>query len=121
MKMQLGKTIALVTLVFGLTQYLLHALVFASFVFESIMALCLCSDFPLFGPEWHRFLVQALKVLTLPASFLFPPGPLGGNAVEAFPLVAANSLIWGTVLGLAISAALEMAERLSWSATNRVH
>jgi hypothetical protein len=111
--MRMVVTLTLVfTFVFALILLVLYALVFDAFFLRFAMAFCLSPGVPLFGQAWDRFFLDALKFLTGPARFLCPSDSSGNDSSGVFGLLAISSVIWGSVVGVAFYAVLEMLPKI---------
>ena len=98
--MRLIKIIASLTLIFWLVQSVAFIFLFAS-SFTDLVVRCFIS-LGVTVPEssLNTFLSGAMKVLSWPVRVLFSSAWNQAGTSTAILLLAVNSLIWGTVLGL---------------------
>jgi hypothetical protein len=94
------KTIAWLTLAFWAIQSVAFITLFAS-IFTRLIVQCLVFvGLPVAETSLNTFLSDTMKVLAWPIHSLFPSTWAQGSFLTNILLLAANSLIWGLVLGL---------------------
>jgi hypothetical protein len=103
--------IATLTLVFWGMQFVLFALLTATWFSWFIMQFCVCFGCRLPAPPWEPLLRQTLAVLSFPIGQFLPPESLATDSPSFFAVLTANSLIWSIGLGIPLYGLQRVIER----------